>query len=373
MHTSTLTFLSYLPPFFWPTISLGAGIWLQSSAPGMAIIVSTIACIIILTGSAGNTQAKLPLVLAALVLGVATSFWQKAPLFAAMPPIEDSEIVGSISDYAHMPHARIKHRLTVQLSKQKINGFWKKNNHSIHLYTQQKPDALVGDTIHLEHTTVKQDSGTSFADYLLRNGISGTAFLVKLEPLSVFRPAWSFDRWLFTIRDNMTQAIRTKLSPQGYALFASLFLGERSSIKKELDPISADFKQWGLAHYLARSGLHLVLFVFLWVMMLNWSPLPFALKHWTLLLLTVLYFAFSWSSAPFLRAFFTLFLYKICIFANRPSHFLHILSLITFCFLLINPIQLFFLDFQLSFGLTAALAWFGLVQRSSLGVKKANP
>ncbi len=61
------------------------------------------------------------------------------------------------------------------------------------------------------------------------------------------------------------------------------------------------------------------------------------------------------------RALYTFILYKICILHKRPSHLVYLLSLVCFFVLLDNPMQLFFLDFQLSFTLTFALAWFNQI------------
>ena len=45
--------------------------------------------------------------------------------------------------------------------------------------------------------------------------------------------------------------------------------------KKTLSSYKDSFKQWGIMHYLARSGLHLVLFLSLFSIILNYLPLSF--------------------------------------------------------------------------------------------------
>ena len=99
-----------------------------------------------------------------------------------------------------------------------------------------------------------------------------------------------------------------------------------------------------------------------WHYLLRFFPLHFFLKQLILLLLVLLYHLFTFPSISFLRALITYILYKICVFQNLSYNPLHILSLTTFGVLLVNPFQLFFLDFQLSFGLTFALAWFNEVR-----------
>ena len=143
----------------------------------------------------------------------------------------------------------------------------------------------------------------------------------------------------------------------GFLFFSSLFLGNRSYVKNMMETIDEQFKQWGIYHLLARSGMHLALFIFMWQMIFRFIPLPFILKQGLMLLLCFLYGIFSWTSAPFLRSLALFALNKMCLLTKNPYHLLHYLTLTCLCFLLSCPLYLFFLDFQLSFGLTFALAW----------------
>ena len=77
--------------------------------------------------------------------------------------------------------------------------------------------------------------------------------------------------------------------------------------------------------------------------------------------LSILYFILSWPSISFIRAFLIFLFTKYCNLHRHPTHFMHILLLTCCIVLLINPLQLFFLDFQLSFFLTFghwAPSWF---------------
>src|SRR3990167_3930800 len=132
------------------------------------------------------------------------------------------------------------------------------------------------------------------------------------------------------------------------------------------------FQQWGLSHVLARSGLHLVIFVFIWRWLLNFLPLSFYRKNLLLLFISLVYALCSWPSVSFIRAWYALIFYFFCaLFLRRPSHTLHIISLVYCIILFLNPLQLFFLDFQLSFLLTYALTWMG--ELSLLAKRKPLP
>ena len=363
--------LNHLPPFFLPTLSLASGIWLQSHAPLHAIFL------IIGIGVALCTHyipKKHLLLCVSFAVGIASATLQKSmPTLSLLSSITNADIIGTVTDYSYVPHARMKHRIVLQVKKFKTTEVpWQSTNDMIQIYVQHNPKVKIADTIHLQNVSIKQKRNTSFYDHLLRNGISSTLFITKLEPLFLERPTHNIARTLYELRATLLKALQTKLSYKTHALFASLFLGNNTATKKALEPLNEHFKYWGLMHYLARSGLHLVLFVFMWTMLLQLLPLPYTLKQTVLVILCFLYFLLSWSSTSFMRAFTTLCLYKICTFTNRPTHFLHTLSLVCFCFLLCNPIQLFFLDFQLSFGLTYALAWFNLVYRNTIPIKNVK-
>ena len=108
---------------------------------------------------------------------------------------------------------------------------------------------------------------------------------------------------------------------------------------------------------LGPFGLHLVIIIFSWEMLLRSLPLPFLFKNLITLVLALLYALFTFSSISFIRALLTLIFYRFIVMAHRQINTVHIISLITFLVLLYNPIQLMFLDFQLSFWITFLLAW----------------
>jgi competence protein ComEC len=156
----------------------------------------------------------------------------------------------------------------------------------------------------------------------------------------------------------LLSTLKTKLSTPAFLFFSSLFLGNRSCIKVSLEETSEQFKIWGISHFLARSGLHLALFIFIWQMLSSLIPFSFGTKQLLFTTLSIIYFMLTWTSAPFTRAFALLIMHKLFLFLKIPFNLLHALSCVCLCFLLYCPLYIFFLDFQLSFALTFALAWF---------------
>jgi competence protein ComEC len=179
------------------------------------------------------------------------------------------------------------------------------------------------------------------------------------------RPYFSINRWLIEKRNALLQKAEKKLSPLSFTLFASIFWGKKELNNYHMEPIKDQFKIWGILHYLARSGLHVLLFIILWNWIFSFLPFRFGIKQLLLGLIIVGYHLLSWPSISFIRSIISFVFYKICLFNDLQINILHLLALTCTLVLLVNPFQLFFLDFQLSFGLTFALAWLSLLQKYS--------
>lgn len=274
------------------------------------------------------------------------------------------DIIGTITNITKQPHLRTKYRITLSTKKIKQLDMWKPINTCLYIYIQQISDIQVGDTLKIKNLSCKKTTNSSFTQYLIKEGISCTIFSYKLNYKLVYRPTISLYRLLFHQKERLLKSLNKKLAPKTFPFFSSLFLGNKSICKKELETTVDQFKTWGILHYLARSGLHLVIFILVWEICLCLIPTAFIFKQFFILFLSILYFLLSWTSLSFLRAFYIFVLYKFCVLFKKQTHFIHLLTLVCLFTLLTNPIQLLFLDFQLSFSLTFALASFNHIYRT---------
>lgn len=229
--------------------------------------------------------------------------------------------------------------------------------------TKQPTDHLQTDDLVLcPNLFLRPCTNQNYKRYLIKEQLLG--HMTTHQPFKVItRPAYSLNRWLTQKRNSILQRASQQLSPVTFTLFASIFWGKKELDPVHMDPIKDQFKIWGILHYLARSGLHVLLFVILWSWMLTWVPLPFNAKQIFMALLIIGYHVLSWPSISFIRSILLFLLYKYCLLQDLQINTLHLLSLTCIIILLINPFQLFFLDFQLSFGLTFALAWLTTLQK----------
>lgn len=226
----------------------------------------------------------------------------------------------------------------------------------IKISTKNQVTAQVGDTISCSKVFFRKITKESYKNYLIKENLG--AHLYTKEKLSILdHPTWSLRRWFTNKRNHIVEQLKNKLSPASFTLVTSIFFGKKQINSNQIDTIKENFKTWGILHYLARSGLHLLIFVILWGFIMSFIPIPFTLKQSILLTLTLGYMALSWSSISFIRALVLFIFYKSCLFFDLQINTLYLLTLTCALVLLYNPHQLFFLDFQLSFTLTFALAW----------------
>lgn len=237
-----------------------------------------------------------------------------------------------------------------------------KTGKNILIYSPKKLDIHVGDHIKLSNVLIKNVSHSPLKTYFMKENIGGTIMSNNLDITVLDHPNMSIMRWIAELKDSLRNRLKQKLSLRTFNIFSLLFLGNKIIKKQSLNALRQYYKLWGISHYLARSGLHLVIFIIIWELLLRFLPLPFSIKQCFLVLITCCYALLSWSSISFLRSFLLFIFYKIGIVAHTYINPLHALACITLFLTLLNPMCPFFLDFQLSFGVTFLLSWIAQVQ-----------
>lgn len=277
--------------------------------------------------------------------------------------------INSINKSNHIFYKRCININNVKIIKnKKIKSF----DYGVNFYINKLTNLKIGDNIEIKNIIFKEPKNKSFTDYTIKES-KITAFSNKNITIKKLNSSVkTITLFLSSKKSELLKSFRKKMQKKTFTLFSSIFLGNKLEVKKELNKEKQYFKLWGILHYLARSGLHLVIFVWIWQLILMYIPLSFFIKKIIILFLGVIYCLFSWPSTPFIRAFLLFFLYNTSSLTNFKTHFLHGLTLVSFLVLFTNPIQLFFLDFQLSYGITIALAWFNHIIAQNKSLKKAK-
>lgn len=285
---------------------------------------------------------------------------------------------GTVQAVEQTTHKYYRHSLTLRIASIKhdlLTPVINNPGYILKYYYNTQVPVTPGDTLSI--TSTINYSTNPFEKYLLKESVLAHVFTKSLD----YKHCTNTHTTMQTINNNikrmlahtqyrMIQNLKAHLSPLTYTLFSSLFLGLKPTHEHYRQSIKTACTQWGIVHYLARSGLHIVLIITLWSMIIAVLPLPYSIKQVMLMGFVVIYYIFTWPSISFIRAFITFMLYKLCLFTSRPAHSFYAVTLTCLIVLLYNPLQLFFLDFQLSFGLTAVLAWFNEVRVCKINLIK---
>ncbi len=269
---------------------------------------------------------------------------------------------GTIKKIEQTENPHFKNQVVITLSHLTNTIATDYHPHAVHVYANNVADLCIGDTIEVRDIKIKKNNNSSFARYLIKEKSVATIFESKLSYTIVHRPTYSFTRGINAYAINTYRSLIKKFSEQTAALFSSLFLGKQQKQQPTTQSIKEECLQWGISHYLARSGLHLVICIMLWQALFAFIPCRFWLKNSLLIGIVAMYTLLSWSSISFYRALWVFILSKIGSLAHVPLQGLHSIAIITLCTILYNPMQLFFLDFQLSFFLTFAIIFYSTLQ-----------
>ena len=270
-------------------------------------------------------------------------------------------VQGYVSDVVPLqsrPYLAAVH-ITIETLEQSDNPYNYQQCTILHyIPCKQAPAVGSGATFTAIKPAKKMPAG-EFANYVRKNNIVHQLFSKHdmaaynyTTQAAALTPQARYRQWLSTVRANFYHRITTALSPLSKLYAGLMFFGTKEAGS---DDIRILFSRWGLAHFLARSGLHIVIFVFLVSLLLRAVPVHSRIKDLFLFVICLMYDALSWSSVSFLRAWLIAILIIVRTFLGRHTSYLHLLSLSCISILAYNPCHVISLDFQLTYALTFAL------------------
>ncbi len=210
--------------------------------------------------------------------------------------------------------------------------------------------------IKIENITLTHPKNSSYQSYLIKEKIWAVAHQQYFRYTTIKKPH-EFFIWTNKICNKPFNKLSSNLSEKAYSLYLSIFCGKKIKSPESFQ-LKSLFQYWGLSHYLARSGLHLVLLLWMLWYLFSYIACRAMIKEVIMSTIIFIYYLTTFPSVAFLRSLCMYFAYVACKLLAIPINALHILSLITLTILLNNPYYIFFLDFQLSFSITFLILWF---------------
>ena len=207
-----------------------------------------------------------------------------------------------------------------------------------------------------------KNSNFDYASWLKEKGYVATTFIfwrnwheTKVEKADI--PLIErFRLWIGGVRyDMLKQYAHLGIEDQAYAVLAAMTLGDKSEIDKETKNV---YSVTGASHVLAVSGLHLgIIYVILTFL--------FGRRRWLLgqiviMFLIWFYAALTGLSPSVVRAATMLTLYSIGSLAGEDKLSINTLCVAAFFMLLVKPMYLWDISFQMSFIAMAGISLFYL-------------
>jgi competence protein ComEC len=270
-------------------------------------------------------------------------------------------LVGLVASKELLQHPLYQEHLTVKLEGGKHTKLFtgQRLHGNIGVYIKTPTTANIGDKILFKNVAIKPPSKkiTSNDLSLARQGIVATVFAASKYQYKILeRESDSLKATIWQWRQVLYNRFITNFSPLSAVYSSLIFFGNKQHALT--CNLQDKFALWGLSHYLARSGLHIVLLIAMWFIILRLIPLNIRFKNFFLCLFIGIYTLCSWESISFLRALFVFLLAQGGLWLGREIKTLHLLTLVCMGMILYNPFLIFYLDFQLTFGLTFGLLTF---------------
>jgi competence protein ComEC len=158
-------------------------------------------------------------------------------------------------------------------------------------------------------------------------------------------PTHLWDRFSQKTSDYVLRVFKSNLGDTGYRFLASVFLGRRELLGKERQ----SFADTGVSHLLAISGLHIGLTSLILFFILRFFGIGFRARLMISMVFLFVYTFISGASASTIRALIMYIVFALGFFAKRKVNLFNSLGLAGLISLLINPLLIFEIGFQLSF------------------------
>lgn len=199
-----------------------------------------------------------------------------------------------------------------------------------------------------------------YARFMTNKGFSGTAFVSSKEWRTTGREIRNLQISALQLRMRAIEFYRNfEFSHDAHSFLSALTLGHKQDLTNEL--VEA-FRASGTSHVLAVSGLHvgIVYLVFAFIFsFLGKSRKSLLLREILIITALWMYAMLTGLSPSVIRAAIMLTIVSIGIARNKRGFTYNTLAVAAFILLAYNPLYLFDIGFQMSFGAVISILFFG--------------
>ncbi|WOI22782.1 ComEC/Rec2 family competence protein [Nonlabens ulvanivorans] len=193
----------------------------------------------------------------------------------------------------------------------------------------------------------------NYKEYLALIDVHGQIYVDDDHILNVY--VGENKSWIIALRNQLMNSLETSgLQDKPLGIIQALILGQRNNVESS---VTQSFRDAGVIHILALSGLHVGIILLILCWFTNWLKVV-KNGRWlqsAVIIILLWIFALITGMSPSIMRAVTMFSFiAIGMNVNRKTSIFHSLALSAFLLLLINPKLLFHVGFQLSY--TAVIA-----------------
>ena len=269
-----------------------------------------------------------------------------------------------------LDEARARERSTqcvVELTAVRDSAAWQRVGRKVLVYMEPcaEADSLMAGDIVCFHGRVQPPRNFSdslafdYARYVTMQGLSGTVYLPRTRWSKVGEGSLSLRERMLRLRARVGREYMSRtFEDDVLGVLSALILGDKRGLTKELRVVYSDA---GVAHVLALSGMHVGIIYGILAFLLRGLIRRRRLRWLPEVIIIAVLWAFALMvgmSASVVRAVAMCTLYAVARRASGgDSSSPHLLSLTALVMLLVRPLYLFDVGFQLSFMAMVAILW----------------
>ncbi len=222
---------------------------------------------------------------------------------------------------------------------------------------------LPGDRLILTNVTVRRLSHPrnpgqfDYRSFLQRRGVAGEIGLTAHSAIRKVKEEHGYfvHRVLYLLREKIDRRITASLPDTSARFLSAILLGKKDGLPAD---VKADFRNSGVAHVLAISGLHVGFVVIIIYLLLSFLPLGFRWHNNLTLLILGFYMLLTGAHPPVVRATLMVAIYLIGQNLERKPNVYNTVFAAAFLILFFQPQQLFRVGFQFSFAAVLSILYF---------------
>jgi len=229
------------------------------------------------------------------------------------------------------------------------------------VYHKHKMEVAHGDTIFTSglfqlFDEPRNPGEFNFRQFFNRKNIFGKIIIHRDTPITVKKSnTKSLDHWVYSTQNKIKSIFGTYLDQNTSGLMAGLILGDKSEINPE---IRVSFSDAGVIHILAVSGLHVGYVLMILMIITSFFGIPWGWNKIPIILGLIAYMFITGLRPSVMRASFMAIIFVVSVVFNRKANLWNIISFVGLCILIVQPLYLMDLGFQLSFSAVLSIVFF---------------